>query len=168
MSQRLASAFLATVLAAGFAGRLVRTSAPVEDYAILQEAAVERFLDERGWVARERVPLTSNFTYSARTFRHPACWEPLLVSVVGAGSDAGGLYRRAGAREWRFVRNGAATLEPPTLRFMAEQTLFNLTPAWLFAGGRMPAPILAVSGPLSPSGSCDAPSPQTWALLGRE
>jgi hypothetical protein len=163
MIQRIALAGLALILVAGIAGRLARALAPVEDYAAFHEAGVERFLERRGWSPGERVSITSDYTYSARVFRNPACWDPLLVSVVGAGSDAGGLYQRAGVREWRFVRNGVAQRDPPTLRFMLEQTFYNLA-----RGAERPAPILAVSGPLAPSGSCDAPSPETWALLGRE
>ncbi|MDB5571272.1 MAG: hypothetical protein JWN93_2455 [Hyphomicrobiales bacterium] len=161
MKQPIALTLLGIVLLAGLAGRFARASASGENYAAVQETAVEAFLQQRGWVAGERIPITSDFTYSARVFARKGCWEPLLVSVVGGGSDAGGLYRRAGTREWRFVRDGEESADPPSLRFMLDQTLANF-----ISPGRRASPILAVSAPVKETGACLGPSPSEWRELG--
>ena len=158
MKARVSLSILLIVLAAGLCGRLVRQltqqgGAQVER----EEAQAERFLVGLGWSVGERVAITANFDYAARVFRRQSCQQVLLVSVIGAGGDAGGLFKRMAGVQWRFMHLGIAYDSPPSLRFMVDYGLA------LALGQRSPPSIVAVAlAPIPAPEECEGPSPQDW------
>lgn len=159
-----ASILLCVLLAAAFGGRIVRATGgegAAQTGAAAFEADAETLLQARGWSPGERVPITADFTYAARVYRRTEC-PSLLVSILGAGNDADGLYRRPGSPAWRFIHGGRAYDRPPSLRYTIAHWLSIMKP-----GATPPAPIVAVAsagnGPLPPP--CDGPSPEDWRTM---
>jgi hypothetical protein len=78
--------------------------------------------------------------------------------VIGAGGDAGGLFKRMAGVNWRFMHLGAAYESPPSVRFMVDYGLA------LALRQSAPPSILAVA--VAAEGlageGCDLPGPQDW------
>jgi len=160
MKVRASLSILLVLLMAGLGARVIRSLTQQGGVQVeREEAQVERFMAARGWTIGERVAITANFDYAARVFRHETCRQALLVSVIGAGGDAGGLFKRMGGLQWRFMHLGAAYESPPSVRFMVDYGLA------LGLGQRSPPSILAVAVAAAPSvvaEGCQLPSPQDW------
>lgn len=159
MKAQASLSILLIVLAAGLGARVMRSLAQQGGVQVeREEAQVERFMVARGWTIGERVAITANFDYAARVFRHETCRQALLVSVIGAGGDAGGLFKRMGALQWRFMHLGAAYENPPSVRFMVDYGLA------LALGQPSPPSILAVA--VAAEGatgqSRQLPNPEDW------
>jgi hypothetical protein len=142
--RRLVAAILfAALLCAGLTGRVARAALQDGPNLARDEAAVAAFFEARGWRADERVPVTANFDYAARVFRKWGCGVALVVAPVGAGVEAGGLFRGAGGLDWTFVHAGASHAAPPTARFFLDHARALLTrapaPASVLALARAPA-----------------------------
>ena len=164
--RRAAYGALVLALALGFAGRVLRASLHQGGGDLARdEAAAAAFLEARGWRADERVPVTANFDYAARVFRKPGCPAALVVSPIGSGAEAGGLFREAGGLDWRFVHAGVSHGSPPTLRHLADHGLALVlrrpAPSSILAMARAPA-----QAPAPEEGPCAAPSAQDWARYG--
>lgn len=159
MKAQVSLSILLIVLAAGLGARVMRSLTQQGGVQVeREEGQVERFMVARGWTIGERVAITANFDYAARVFRRESCQQALLVSVIGAGGDAGGLFKRMGSLHWRFMHLGAAYESPPSVRFMVDYGLA------LGLGQRSPPSILAVAvgaAGVSAQG-CDLPSPEDW------
>jgi hypothetical protein len=163
--RRLAGLALVALLCAGLGGRIARATLKEGPDIARDEAAVVAFLDARGWRADERVPVTANYDYAARVFRKPGCPAALVVSPIGAGAEAGGLFRGAGGLDWRFVHGGASHASPPTVRHLIDHGFALIL--------RRPAPpsILAMASapaqaPVAQEGPCAPPSAQDWRIYG--
>jgi len=160
MKAQVSLSILLIVLAAGLGARVMRSLTQQGGVQVeREEGQVERFMVARGWTIGERVAITANFDYAARVFRRESCQQALLVSVIGAGGDAGGLFKRMAGLHGRFMHLGAAYENPPSVRFMVDYGLV------LGLGQRSPPSILAVAVAAAPSivvEACQLPSPQDW------
>ena len=158
MKVRVSLSILLVLLATGLGARVMRSLAQQGGAQVeREEAQVERFLVGQGWSVGERIAITANFDYAARVFRRQGCRQALLVSVIGAGGDAGGLFKRMAGVQWRFMHLGAAYDSPPSVRFMVD---YGLALAL-----RRPSPpsIVAVAlAPIPAPEECEGPSPQDW------
>lgn len=160
MKAQVSLSILLIVLAAGLGSRVMRSLTQQGGVQVQrEEAQVERFMEARGWTIGERIAITANFDYAARVFRHETCRQALLVSVIGAGGDAGGLFKRMGGLQWRFMHMGAAYESPPSVRFMVDYGLA------LALRQKSPPSILAVAVGATPdvhAQGCDLLSPEDW------
>ena len=159
MKARVSLSILLVLLAAGVGARVMRSLTQQGGVQVeREEAQVERFMVARGWTIGERVAITANFDYAARLFRRQSCQQALLVSVIGAGGGAGGLFKRMTGVNWRFMHLGAAYESPPSVRFMLD---YGLALAL-----RQPGPpsilAVAVAAEGSAAAGCDLPGPQDW------
>lgn len=165
MKRLAADAFLGLLLMAAVGGRIARETGPwlgAPAPAGGFEANAEVFMAGFGWSPGERLAITRDFTYAARVFQKEGC-PPLLVSVVGAGGDAEGLFRRSGGPVWRFLHGGRAYDRPPTVRFMLDAMIAAAVP-----GVEAPPPIMAVAyaeGGRPPQ--CEGPTAQQWRTMAR-
>lgn len=160
MKSFTAGALLCALLLAALGGRVLRSMdiMPADRPAEGAEARIDDLLAGDGWRPGERLPITGDFTYAARVYRKESC-PPLLVSIIGAGGDADGLFRRPGAPPWRFLHGGRAYERPPSVRFLTDSIIAAVMP-----GVDAPPPIIAVARTAEAPG-CDGPTPAEWGRL---
>jgi len=161
----VAGVVLSALLVAAFGGRVLRaveggdvaglTGAPAF------EARADKVMRTHGWTPGERIAITADFTYAAVVYRRAGCL-PLLVSIVGGGSDSDGLYRRPGGPRWLFMHAGAAYERPPSARYLVDHLVTMITP-----GAVPPPPLVAVAsaGDGPQPAPCDGPSPGDWRAM---
>jgi hypothetical protein len=157
-----AGALLCALLLTALGGRVLRGMdvMPGESPVAGAEARIDDLLAGGGWRPGEKLPITGDFTYAARVYRKEGC-PPLLVSVVGGGGDADGLFRRPGAPPWRFMHGGRAYERPPSVRFLVDSIIAAIMP-----GVDAPPPIIAVAR-IAEAPACEGPTPAEWRQLAR-